>query len=1680
MIKIVALNDEGEDESTEEEEHVVTREAQETIAENEYIRAIKLKSEGHIDLCLNLLKELLQTQVLNENIKSNRSDKLWTIKYNCHKNIALILEERSQYTFALQHYIYAILIDSTDVSTLHKFGQLALKLNATDLAEYAFENCLGRNSAHWSAAEGMLQVMNINHNIMGSYRWARKIFQQDINCDNAEETLKEITVLFKEHLTFLKKCGGDLITPLFNNNQLQSTIKFAKLFNANQSLETNQKNISYQIPDLRQFSIKKSNWQNVGQFIINVHSYLKEIEYEVPFVFNFNDVIIKGNVNLTDIKKDMSDTAISHGDKIKQVDGEQINITCDENLTDQSKISIAEKTDTQSVDFNNYDSDSNAKSDICENNKAKSRRRCSDLHFLEQWGWHKNRRYSSRKKTERDEVDLSLNGYLRKILINYTNTPIEDKWPFSNISENGNQFDCNECKTYLSEDSFHLATIEEFKNFTIKVKERSIDVIELTFKWLKYISFASFLPMPDDLKMLYIDIFEIYMLHFSLTTWHQLKPKNYEASYRMCILYLELRMENLLIGNSVYFYNFSDIWHVVFHHLLCNIGSCHIIATKNIDTYRLKLIYLEYLMFNRDHCNKECLSCLQQMCDILERKDHSYILHLPNLGKSCLNINYVKNLQLKYKRQMDVSNIPKLYEEGSWDKLANIIKVNIESSGNQYSNEGWLKDFCVQIEILLQSLWIMESYEDCLIWAEKCFHFAISNYLQESKSSYRCSLLAQLINYITSYMEAIILNEGFHIVAVLSKANLSRMVQDVIRILVYQFDGTFDKNSNHGHEINFKRTWVILHRLILREENDSPNTLNAKTDDIQDVNELIPKSFLILFTAHEYLGKRQWCTNDNGEFLQYILDAVVLNLKAPVYDVCRDVIYEYLEQVTYCLFKYPQKKARLRHLEDHEASQIKLCWPKAIQVFDLYRPEDLPEFNSYKLESISSDMEQLLLKIVSLMPKELDPSKSIHYVTMFIEGRCESPTLDANAFKLPYKVLSLYYLLADFYFKNRDFIKAIKFYTLDLAVNPTRFDSWAGMALSKASKIETKLNGLDPISMQNIWEECEEVLRCFECCINLNRFQTLLWIEYGSFSYTIHSCFSRYLKNNSKTDETYDVINERKNKMLTIAYNCFSFANSLQSSTTSGNSEDNSDANDEKWLCQYMLGKISEKRKEEPKIYLNYYLMAANHLYENSATYPIKINHSNPTTLSVEALEVFYRINAAIIKYLQSGKEITRSTGDLFNKILKNLSNSPFAYNKAKIDGNSLNMLKGKLVNKFKHPVNNSAKQEVHTISDTISNVDNIKSQEETKEISKCLKISLQEFSSAVLTSSGTSSVMSSDTSNVETESDSDESITDNESNSHIKSGTLNIEELKLVYRMVVQNIEECATRFPEHYKSIYRLVYHYMNSPMEYCDLAQSEQLLLGQYKTSLGNLVNGLFYDRKNNNLFNGIWRIPSSEIDRPGSFSAHLVKCVKIFIQLLYKTNNHGVLIDIAMNLYKTPDLDKRYITDAERKELCQQSINYSIKILRCILQRNAEKRDDSEILNLLLDVYKIHKKCVKYMNQKEPMFAELLIDVYKCFIKDKVEYVPDSCNFLDLAIKLCVQEITAQKNSEKSIYTDSTSSTSDYIVSLSSTTQSYSNSMKIRKVTFVERKSIFYVFSLRGSFPVFPTELKNHSN
>lgn len=138
----------------------------------------------------------------------------------------------------------------------------------------------------------------------------------------------------------------------------------------------------------------------------------------------------------------------------------------------------------------------------------------------------------------------------------------------------------------------------------------------------------------------------------------------------------------------------------------------------------------------------------------------------------------------------------------------------------------------------------------------------------------------------------------------------------------------------------------------------------------------------------------------------------------------------------------------------------------------------------FRNDSITSEMEQLLQRIVALTPPEIDPSLHCMDMEKFISGESEDLPKPLNI--LPYRTNSIYYLLADFYFKNRDFVKSVKYYVPDLSNCPTRFDSWAGLALSKATLLETKMNSCDALSTKEMIQQSEEVLKCFKQCLKID------------------------------------------------------------------------------------------------------------------------------------------------------------------------------------------------------------------------------------------------------------------------------------------------------------------------------------------------------------------------------------------------------------------------------------------------------------------------------------------------------------------------------------------------------------------------------------------------------------------
>ena len=55
-------------------------------------------------------------------------------------------------------------------------------------------------------------------------------------------------------------------------------------------------------------------------------------------------------------------------------------------------------------------------------------------------------------------------------------------------------------------------------------------------------------------------------------------------------------------------------------------------------------------------------------------------------------------------------------------------------------------------------------------------------------------------------------------------------------------------------------------------------------------------------------------------------------------------------------------------------------------------------------------------------------------------------------------------------------------------------------------------------------------------------------------------------------------------------------------------------------------------------------------------------------------------------------------------------------------------------------------------------------------------------------------------------------------------------------------------------------------------------------------------------------GLWRIPSSDIDRAGSFATHMVKAINLTFKVLVSVDDHRTLYNLHLQLRRSPELEK----------------------------------------------------------------------------------------------------------------------------------------------------------------------------
>ncbi|KAK3753418.1 hypothetical protein RRG08_056311 [Elysia crispata] len=647
----------------------------------------------------------------------------------------------------------------------------------------------------------------------------------------------------------------------------------------------------------------------------------------------------------------------------------------------------------------------------------------------------------------------------------------------------------------------------------------------------------------------------------------------------------------------------------------------------------------------------EAVDCFQMVQSILEdTKDKdgetNLVIILPNVGPDgVISLQEVSQMMESVQRCQSLEDTRDLYDRGEFSKVVENLMASFNEK-NISAKSAASKERPSQLLLLLDSLLNLKRFTEVLRCGEICLNEAILHFQRAPSVQLRQDWAATLISLFETLDR--VLDEEDGILKSLNHQRLIRLAHNLVTVIQIVLDVA---DSVTEMPIATVRPWKILYRVLrFEEESVTKGTQGLKREsweermdtDQGEEEEAIRPSLAMLIKSHVYLGRHSWCTKDEGLLLIFMIS--VLGKELSVQDDEEDDDDEYIssafEQCVFCLYNHPNKRGRARHLSDHNAAPVEMSWDGAGPVFHYFAPHTIPEFDSYKTSAISSDVEHLLRKIFTLIPASLQPDEKHTAVVDYIEGTSTvlptKPTPSPAApyspsLSDPYQICSsLYYLLGDFYFKNKEQTKAVKFYQLDVAVNSDRLDSWAGLALARMSQLTQKLNSTELKVEIPLYKKSEAALRCFRRAVELEDASRKLWLEFGSLAYQLHSHASRQIRYRNMFNISGEMLlasRSRRTEMLRVARNSYHRANECEG-----------DCPEDDWLTHYMMGKVAEKQGESPKVFLEFYNKAALSLHEEEAEYPAKLQFNTlPPHLALEALEVFFRIHATSLKLLLAG-----------------------------------------------------------------------------------------------------------------------------------------------------------------------------------------------------------------------------------------------------------------------------------------------------------------------------------------------------------------------------------------------------------------------------------------------------------
>nr|XP_037851338.1 calcineurin-binding protein cabin-1 isoform X4 [Chlorocebus sabaeus] len=1608
MIRIAALNAsstiEDDHEGSFKSHKTQTKEAQEAEAFALYHKALDLQKHDRFEESAKAYHELLEARLLREAVSSGDEKEGLKhpgliLKYSTYKNLAQLAAQREDLETAMEFYLEAVMLDSTDVNLWYKIGHVALRLIRIPLARHAFEEGLRCNPDHWPCLDNLITVLYTLSDYTTCLYFICKALEKDCRYSKGlvlkEKIFEEQPCLRKDSLRMFLKCDMSIHDVSVSAAETKAIVDEALgLRKKRQALIVREKE-----PDLKLVQpIPFLTWKCLGESLLAMYNHLTTCEPPRPSLGK---------------RIDLSDYQDPNQPLASSMVVTPVNVIQPSTVSTSPAVAVAEPvvsyTSVATTSFPLHSpgllETGAPMGDISGGDKSKKgvkRKKISEESG--ETAKRRSARVRNTKCKKEEKVDFQellmkfLPSRLRKLdpeeeddsFNNYEVQSEAKLESFPSIGPHRLSFDS---ATFMESEKqdVHEFLLENLTNGGI---------LELMMRYLKGMGHKFLLRWPPGLAEVVLSVYHSWRRHSTSLPNPLLRDcsnKHIKDMMLMSLSCMELQLDQWLLTkgrssavsprncpagmvNGRFGPDFPGT-HCLGDLLQLSFASSQRDLFEDgwlefvVRVYWLKARFLalqgdmEQALENYDICTEMLQSSTAIQVEAgAGRRD--IVIRLPNLhNDSVVSLEEIdKNLK-SLERCQSLEEIQRLYEAGDYKAVVHLLRPTLCTSGFDRAKHlefmTSIPERPAQLLLLQDSLLRLKDYRQCFECSDVALNEAVQQMVNSSEAAAKEEWVATVTQLLMGIEQALSADSSGSILKESSSTTgLVRLTNNLIQVIDCSMAVQEEAKEPHVSSV---LPWIILHRIIWQEEDTfhslcHQQQLQNPAEEGMSETPMLPSSLMLLNTAHEYLGRRSWCCNSDGALLRFYVRVLQKELAASTSEDThpyKEELETALEQCFYCLYSFPSKKSKARYLEEHSVQQVDLIWEDALFMFEYFKPKTLPEFDSYKTSTVSADLANLLKRIATIVPRTERPALSLDKVSAYIEGTStEVPCLPEGADPSPPVVNELYYLLADYHFKNKEQSKAIKFYMHDICICPNRFDSWAGMALARASRIQDKLNSNELKSDGPIWKHATPVLNCFRRALEIDSSNLSLWIEYGTMSYALHSFASRQLKQwrGELPPEVVQQMEGRRDSMLETAKHCFTSAARCEG-----------DGDEEEWLIHYMLGKVAEKQQQPPTVYLLHYRQAGHYLHEEAARYPKKIHYHNPPELAMEALEVYFRLHASILKLL--GKPDSGVDAEVLVNFMKEAAEGPFARGEEKNTPKASEKEKACLVDEDSHssagtlpgpgaslPSSSGPGLTSPPYTATPIDHDYVKCKkphqqatpdgknEEPLESTEGFRAAEQGVQKPVAEPPASACIPGKPSASIPT-------LWDGKKRGDLPGEPVAFpqglpagaeEQRQFLTEQCIASFRLCLSRFPQHYKSLYRLAFLYTYSKT-HRNLQWARDVLLGSsipWQQLQHMPAQGLFCERNKTNFFNGIWRIPVDEIDRPGSFAWHMNRSIVLLLKVLAQLRDHSTLLKVSSMLQRTPDQGKKYLRDADRQVLAQRAFILTVKVLEDTLSELAE--------------------------------------------------------------------------------------------------------------------------------------------